>query len=114
MPNFYKTLFLKYGNIRDKYAVDIISKGSILTLEQQVHLCRPLTDLEIKEALFSIPNTKSLRPDDFTSGFFKATWHLTGGLVCKVMKDFLITKKMPKELGIPRLISYSNAVYKCI
>jgi len=41
-------------------------------------LCAPFTDQEIKIALFSIPNIKSPGPDGFSSGYFKATWHITG------------------------------------
>jgi len=55
--------------------------GNILIVEQQLALCAPFTEKDIKIALFSIPNTKSPGPDGFSSGFFKSTWHIIGGLV---------------------------------
>jgi len=52
-----------------------------LTVEQQLAICAPFTEKDIKDAIFSIPNTKSPGPDGFSSGFFKTTWHITGRLV---------------------------------
>jgi len=45
--------------------------GPLLTKEQQVALCQPFLDRDIKEAIFSIPNLKLLGPDGYSSGFFK-------------------------------------------
>jgi len=39
--------------------------------------------------MFSIPNTKSPGHDSFSSGFFKATWHITGELVREVIHLFV-------------------------
>ncbi|KAJ8421931.1 hypothetical protein Cgig2_031348 [Carnegiea gigantea] len=41
---------------------------------------RVYLDMDIKTALFSIPNIKSPGPDGFNSGFFKHTWHKLGTL----------------------------------
>ncbi|KAJ8421922.1 LOW QUALITY PROTEIN: hypothetical protein Cgig2_025977 [Carnegiea gigantea] len=60
----------------------IISQGLVLTCEQQLSLCVPFTDKDIKEAIFSIPNHKSPGPDGYSSGFFKTTWAQTGPMVC--------------------------------
>ncbi|KAJ8445673.1 hypothetical protein Cgig2_007149 [Carnegiea gigantea] len=49
--------------------------------EQQVDLCKPFTDKDIKDAMFSIPNHKSPDLDGFSSGYFKASWSITGPLV---------------------------------
>ncbi|KAJ8419763.1 hypothetical protein Cgig2_030065 [Carnegiea gigantea] len=43
-------------------------------------LCAPFIDQGIKSVMFFIPNTKSPGPDGFHSGFFKATWKMTGEL----------------------------------
>jgi len=55
--------------------------GNSLNVEQQLALCTPFTEQDIKDAIFSIPNTKSPGPDRFSSGFFKSTWHMIGGLI---------------------------------
>jgi len=35
-------------------------------------MCKEFSDIEIKEAIFSIPNFKSPGPDGFNNGFYKA------------------------------------------
>jgi len=75
MMTFYKALLGEQTTIRHKITQEALNQGPTLTKEQQVHMCDDLTDMEIKEVIFSIPNTKSLGPDGFSSGFFKATWY---------------------------------------
>jgi len=81
--------------------------------------------------MFSIPNTKSLGPNRFSSGFFKVTWHITEGLVCDVIQNFFLAGHMPHFVGeikpvlIPKVlnpvqekdfrpISYGKVIYKCV
>lgn len=49
----------------------VIENGPILSAEQGPMLCRPVTDQEVKEAIFSIPTMKSPGLDGFSSGFSK-------------------------------------------
>jgi len=58
---------------RTKVDQQVIELGQYLTIKQQIQLCNPFNDSNIKEALFSIPNHKSPWPDRFNSGFYKAT-----------------------------------------
>jgi len=51
----------------------VIGMGNTLTVEQQLKLCAPFIDQEIKTIMFSIPNIKSPSPNGLSSGFFKAT-----------------------------------------
>ena len=41
----------------------VMEAGPFLTIEQQLQLCKPFEDNEIKAVLFSIPNHKSPGPD---------------------------------------------------
>ncbi|KAJ8427683.1 hypothetical protein Cgig2_027990 [Carnegiea gigantea] len=66
MMSFYKALLGDQSTIRQPIAQEVVNQGPTLTMEQQVHMCNEFTDLEIKEAIFSIPNTKSSGPDDFS------------------------------------------------
>ena len=105
--------------------------GKVLSIEQQLGLCAPFSDNDIKNALFSIPHTKSPGPDGFSSGFFKSTWHITGGMVTNAVRHFLSASKLPDFLGETKLvllpkvpspshakdfrpISCCNVIYKCI
>ncbi|XP_024962715.1 uncharacterized protein LOC112502927 [Cynara cardunculus var. scolymus] len=49
-----------------------------LSLSESLHLIRPISDMEIKDALFDIGNDKAPRPDGFSSKFFKAAWSVVG------------------------------------
>ncbi|KAJ8419937.1 LOW QUALITY PROTEIN: hypothetical protein Cgig2_030671 [Carnegiea gigantea] len=53
-------------------------QGHVLTEEHQVQMCKQFIDKDIKEALLSIPNIKSLGPDGYNSALFKSTWHKVG------------------------------------
>ena len=70
MIDFYKDLLGKTEFQRSNVNPGVIAVGATLTLEQQVHLCRPFSNNEIKQMIFSIPNHKSPRPDGYNSGFF--------------------------------------------
>ncbi|KAJ8431936.1 hypothetical protein Cgig2_017422 [Carnegiea gigantea] len=51
--------------------------------QQQINLCKPFKETEIKQALFSIPSFKSPRPDGYNSGFFRASWQHTANEIWK-------------------------------
>ena len=56
MHKFYKSLLgVKYTE-RQKLDPTVIRMGSTLTVVQQKKLCAPLTDQDIKNVMFSIPN----------------------------------------------------------
>ncbi|KAJ8420991.1 hypothetical protein Cgig2_010630 [Carnegiea gigantea] len=80
LQNYYKGLLGEQDIQRCNIDPQVMSMGNTLTIDQQFTLCAPFSESEIKAAMFSTPNTKSPGPDGYSSGFFKSTWHLTGGL----------------------------------
>lgn len=46
--------------------------------QQQRHMTRPVTEEEIKSAMFSIHSDKAPGPDGFSAGFSKNNWELVG------------------------------------
>ena len=105
--------------------------GKSLTIEQQLMLCQPFADSDIKKMLFSIPNHKSPGPDGYNSGFYKACWEDIGHLVCSAIQEFFAGGHLPSLYGqtklvllpkVPNLdkptdfrpISNCNVIYKCI
>ena len=86
MLNYYRDLLGQTPQYRQSIDASIISHGEILSQEQQIDICKPFSDLDIKEALFSIPNHKSPGPDGFSSGFFKSLWSVTGPMVCAMVR----------------------------
>ena len=51
----------------------------------------PITDDEIRQALFSIPDDKAPRPDGYTSLFFKRAWDIIGEEVRAAVRFFFTT-----------------------
>ncbi|KAJ8422037.1 hypothetical protein Cgig2_027268 [Carnegiea gigantea] len=131
ITEYYTDLLGRKGTQRHQVQPQAVQYGHTLTLEQQINLCKPFTDQEIKQALFSIPDYKSPGPDGFNSGFFKASWKHTNSMVCQAIQEFFRTGVMPnfyaetKLVMIPkthspdkasdfRPISCCNVIYKTI
>ncbi|KAJ8421000.1 hypothetical protein Cgig2_014967 [Carnegiea gigantea] len=85
MMTFYKALLGEQNTIRQIITQEVVNQGPTLSKEQQVHMGNEFTDLEIKEAIFSIPNTKSPGHDGFSGGFFKTTWQKISPLICSAI-----------------------------
>lgn len=83
---------------------EVLQNGPCLSDEQHLHMCRPISDLEIKEAIFSIPDGKSPGPDGFSSGFFKAGWNIIGNEVCSAIRSFFNSGKLLKEVNATLII----------
>ncbi|KAJ8420942.1 hypothetical protein Cgig2_002022 [Carnegiea gigantea] len=87
MTNYYKKLLGENDHHRTHIDIQVINMGECLNLEQQMQLCKPFTDADIKKVLFSIPTYKSPGPYGYNSGFYKACWEDIGPLVCSVIKE---------------------------
>ncbi|GKB82679.1 hypothetical protein Tco_0949574 [Tanacetum coccineum] len=95
------------------------------------NMVRPITDEEIKAAVFSIRDEHAPGPDGFWSAFFKKGWDLVSLDVCHAIGDFFVNGRLLKEINhtfialIPKVstplkindyrpISCCNVIYKCI
>ncbi|GJW82860.1 protein LAZ1, partial [Tanacetum coccineum] len=117
---------MDYDNINSNEL--FLKKVSNVANSNMVH---PISDEEIKRAMFDIGNDKAPRPDRYTSAFFKKVRDIVGIEVCAVVRDFFINGQILKEINhiflalIPKiptpikitdywLISCCNVIYKCI
>ncbi|GJV84948.1 RNA-directed DNA polymerase, eukaryota, reverse transcriptase zinc-binding domain protein, partial [Tanacetum coccineum] len=94
-------------------------------------MLRPVSNEEIKQAMFDINDNRAPGPDGFSSKFYKKAWDIIGNDVCAAVKEFFNKGKLIGELNaivislIPKLethtkvsdfrpIACCNAVYKSI
>ncbi|KAJ6904460.1 hypothetical protein NC652_022466 [Populus alba x Populus x berolinensis] len=91
----------------------------------------PITNEEIKSALFSIPDNKSPGPDGYNAFFFKQSWNIIGTDFIVAVKYFFSHNLLPRCVNATRValvpkienptsmndfrpISCCNVLYKCI
>ncbi|CAH9076372.1 unnamed protein product [Cuscuta epithymum] len=130
---FVKFFVDLFGTSSVNRGLDPLVLGTGPLIEPSVHdgLLAPITNKEIKDALFDIGDDKAPGPDGFTSAFFKANWNLVGDDIVQATKEFFRTGKLLKQINhtiialIPktnhspkvsdyRPISCTNVLYKII
>nr|GEY02021.1 hypothetical protein [Tanacetum cinerariifolium] len=96
-----------------------------------LNMVRAVTAQEVKEAIFSMGNDKSPRPDSYTAAFFMEAWESIANDVIKAVQEFFRNGNLLKELihtiislilkvSTPtrtndyRLISCCNVLFKVI
>ncbi|KAJ8441878.1 hypothetical protein Cgig2_034137 [Carnegiea gigantea] len=131
MTAFYKTLLGTKDPCRILVDQNVINQGPRLSIDQQYNLCKPFSDSEIKQVIFSIPNHKSPGLDGYNSTFYKASWGSLGHLICSTIRELFSTGEMSSFYGETKLvilpkvqnperakdfrpISCCNMIYKCI
>ncbi|XP_071704828.1 uncharacterized protein [Rutidosis leptorrhynchoides] len=95
------------------------------------HMVRPVTNEEVKAAIFDIGDDKATGPDGYSLAFFKNAWDVVGNDVCSAIKAFFSNSQLLTEINhtiialLPknqhpgkvndyRSISCCNVLYKCI
>ncbi|XP_074313317.1 uncharacterized protein LOC141648506 [Silene latifolia] len=115
--SFYQTL-LGETQIMKAVNAKVVQRGSICTEEHWAWLSMPVTNDEIKEALFQIPNHKAPGLDGYSSAFFKDAWSVVGEELCEVGKDFFIHGRLLKQinhtLDVIRLYNRAVVFPRCL
>jgi hypothetical protein len=105
--------------------------SSTIPLSMSAGLVQPVSAEEIKQALFSISDSKAPGPDGFTSTFFKRSWEIIGTDFTEAIKYFFAKNFLPRCINATRIalvlkvenpscmddfrpISCCNVIYKCI
>ncbi|GJX28595.1 RNA-directed DNA polymerase, eukaryota, reverse transcriptase zinc-binding domain protein [Tanacetum coccineum] len=82
---------------------DIIGRSDIFinkhTNDEAMEMVRPISDAEIKNAMFGIEDSKAPGPDGYTSRFYKSAWSIVGKDVCQAVKEFFTSGKLLGEVN---------------
>jgi hypothetical protein len=90
---FYYQLFSAQDVIQPEEMTRFIPRK--ITDQKNDILNAPLTDDEVRAALFMMKPSKALGPDGFTTGFYQRHWNLLGPDICKAVIGFLNGGDMP-------------------
>lgn len=76
---------------------EVLWRGNTVNEEQRKELCKPVSEEEVKRAVWSIESSKSPGPGGFTSDFYKKSWHIIKKELCDAVKDFVEKGKLLKQ-----------------
>ncbi|KAJ6889555.1 hypothetical protein NC652_030338 [Populus alba x Populus x berolinensis] len=102
-----------------------------ITEESKAAALMPITDEDIRAALFSIPYTKAPGPDGYNALFYKKSWDIIKADFTAAIRFFFSTNLLPRCVNATRValvpkteqpacmsdfrpISCCNVLYKCI
>ncbi|KAL0406573.1 UNVERIFIED_CONTAM: hypothetical protein Slati_3971200 [Sesamum latifolium] len=78
---------------------DVFEWGPKLCIELALELCRAVTPLEVKQAIFHISDNKAPGPDGYSACFFKRAWDVVGDQVCTAVMDFFRSGRLLRQLN---------------
>nr|GEV89462.1 hypothetical protein [Tanacetum cinerariifolium] len=70
-----------------------------LNPEEAERMVRPISESEIKNAMFKIDDSKAPGPDGYTSRFYKSAWSIVGNEISQAINDFFSNGKLLGEVN---------------
>lgn len=67
-------------------------------------LLKPVSDPEVKEAVFQQDGDRAPGPDGFPGYFFQKFWDVVGADVCKAMKHFFRSGKILRRINTTNIV----------
>ena len=101
MLAYFQALYMSEGS-NDCGCTDVIT--SMISNDDNSFLTAPFTEMEIKEAVFSMHPDKSPGPDGIYPAFFQRFWHVIGNDVCGACLDVLSNSKIPKGMNDTQIV----------
>ncbi|GJZ16448.1 RNA-directed DNA polymerase, eukaryota, reverse transcriptase zinc-binding domain protein [Tanacetum coccineum] len=95
--------FLGKKDVVTDFPTEKIDFPNKLSREEEAMMCRGVIEVEMKNAMFEIEDSKAPGPDGFTARFYKSAWSIIGKDICKAIQEFFTTGKLLGEIITNRL-----------
>jgi len=95
--DFYTRLFAAQEQTTPELITQFVQPKVTITMNER--LCAPVTDIEIKNALFMMQPNKSPGPDGFTAEFYIRHWSLFRNDICRAVRRFMEGGDMPEVVN---------------
>lgn len=86
--NYYKNLFGPAGSNRLKLSPNLFENNRKLSPTDNEELCKPFSEIEIKDALFQMEHNKAAGPDKIPIEFFQKCWDIVRMDIIDLFEDF--------------------------
>lgn len=100
--DYFDNLFDASGNRDFSFVLSHIDR--VITDVNNEFLCSPITDIEIKNAVFQLGGSKAPGPDGFSGLFYQYRWQVVGNQLCDLVKDFFHNGFSFESLNITNLV----------
>lgn len=91
---YFQNFLTGAGPSRTAHLADIISP--VVSEEENTALCRAPSEMEVRDAILSIPRNSSPGPDGFGSVFFQDCWNIVKEEVIEAARDFFAGSPLPR------------------
>lgn len=101
IKDYYQQLFTEGLNQGDE-AVNCVSTN--ITAVHNNILLEPVTDDEVKQAIFSMHPDKAPGPDGMTPAFFQKHWSVVRNEVIQLVRDFFSTGEIVEKMNATNIV----------
>ncbi|KAH0708583.1 hypothetical protein KY290_010055 [Solanum tuberosum] len=96
---YYEDILGRKTEHRIKAVSELICQGTTLSEGQQNELIKNFEPSEVKKAMFQIDSYKSLGPDGFGSGFYRAAWSIVGEDITSAVIEFFQNNRILGQIN---------------
>lgn len=100
--DFFSNQFTQIGDTTDYEILNNVP--AIVTLEQNLELCKYPIIGEVKDAVFALSGDSASGPDGFTGLFYQTCWDIVGEDIYMLLQEFYGGAALPKSITHTNLV----------
>lgn len=94
---FFQSIYVNEEETRQCYRVK--GRFTAVLVSQLETLHRPVSSIEVRNALFDMSHLKTPRPDGFNAHFYQRNWEVVGDSVCRMIQETFSSCEVSRELN---------------